>query len=176
MFSDKEIQAYKKLSAPPDLYNKIKSSVAKKSRLRMSVFVKTAGAIAACFVIATVVLIFGINKSPDITCNGQSLQSSVLFYDVSPATDMRESTALVVPFTFELREDVEITLSRGRLVDADGEAIDGTFEKGETDVWWEIPRSEKYMDCEMILKGKKNTTTIKLTCDNTEKTIKVTKK
>lgn len=176
MFSDKEIQAYKKISAPPELYYNVKSSAFEKSRVRMTVIIKTLGAVAACLVIAVAVMIFSSNKSPDIICNGQSLNSSILFYDVSQVSDIRESTALVVPFTFELHEDVEIILSKGRLIDADGAAIEGTFKKGEIEVFWEIPRSDKHMDCEMILKGEKTTTVIELTYDKTEKTITVIKK
>ena len=176
MFSDKEIQAYKKISAPPELYYNVKSSAVEKSRIRVSVIIKTLGAVAACFMIAVAVMIFASTKSPDINCNGQSLNSSILFYDVSPVSDTRESTALVVPFTFELHEDVEITLSKGRLIDADGEAIEGTFKKGEIEVFWEIPRSDKQIDCEMVLKGEKNTTVIELNYDKTEKTITVIKK
>ena len=139
MFSDKEIQAYKKISAPPELYYNLKSSVATKSRFRPSVVIKAAVSIAACLIIAVVVILYSSNKSPDIVCNGQSLHSSVLFYDVSPVSDMRESTALVIPFSFELHEDVEITLSRGRLTDSDGETVEGEFKKGDLEIFGRYP-------------------------------------
>ncbi len=175
MFSDKEIQAYKKISAPPELYGKIKSSVTTKSRFIPSVVIKTVGAVAACFIIAVAIMMFGANPEPDIICNGQELQSSMLFYDISPASDKRESSVLSVPFEIELREDTEIVLSCGRLVTSEGESVDGILKKGKLEIWWEIPESDKKIDCEMVLKGEKTTTVITLTYDNAKKAVRATK-
>ncbi len=175
MFSDKEIQAYKKISAPPELYKKIKGSVSAKNRLIPSVVIKTVGAVAACFLIAVAVLIFGAKTSPDIVCNGQELQSSVLFYDISPATDKRESTVLSVPFELELREDTELILSYGRAVTSEGETVEGILKEGKLEIWWEIPKGDKHVNCEMVLKGEKTTTVITLTYDKAEKAVRATK-
>ena len=175
MFSDKEIEAYRKISAPPELYDKIKSSEINRKRSISAGVIKTIGAIAACFILVSAVLLMMRNPSPEIICNGQVLEDTVLFYDISPASDMREAPAFTVPFEFELTDDTKVTVSYGRMVSPDGDAIDGSCLKGETEIWWELPRKGEDLSCEMILRDKHGTTVIILSYDNAEKTISATK-
>ena len=178
MFSDKEIQAYKKISAPPELYSEIKSSAVTKNRFASPVLIKTMGAVAACLVIAVAVMIFAQKPEHSIVCNGQELRDSVLFYDISPVSDMREFTAspkIAIPFELDLREDTEITVSQGETVTADGKVIEGTVKEGKIELWWEIPKSNSDISCEMMLKGEKSTTVITLTYDNEAKAVRATK-
>ena len=175
MFSDKQIETYKKISAPPELYDKIKSSSEKRSRFIPASVLRIAGAVAACLVLVSAVLLLMGRPSPEIICNGQVLEDSVLFYDISPASDMRVSPVFTVPFEFELTGDTEITVSYGRLVTPEGDEVDSTSFKGKTEIWWELPRKGEDLSCEMVLEDKNGTTRITLSYDDTEKTIRATK-
>ena len=175
MFSDKEIQAYKKISAPPEVLCKIKSSTENRKVFPRMAFVRAAGALAACVAIVIALAIFLRTPSPDIVCNGQELSDSIVFYDITPASDMRESTVFSVPFELYLSEDTDISVSFGNLVDADGETLEKTLKKGKVEALWLLNGSDRPETCEMVLEGKKNTTVITLIYDENNKSVNVTK-
>ena len=137
--------------------------------------IRIAGAVAACLVLMSAVLLLMGSPSPEIICNGQVLESSLLFYDISPASDMRASPVFSVPFEFDLTEDTEITVSYGRLVNAEGEPIDLSAFNGKTEIWWELPRNGEDLSCKMVLEYKNSTTVITLSYDDAQKTISATK-
>ncbi len=168
MFSEKQINAYKNISAPNELRSKVMSASAGKKRFSIMHTVSAVAAVAACFALIAAVVLTMQSPTPEIVCNGQVLEESVLFYDISPASDMRASPVFSVPFEFILGSDTNISVSYGRMILSDGTSVDGAELCGDVSLWWEIPRSEDIPTCEMELTVDNCITVITLTFDNAE--------
>ena len=170
MFKEKEIQAYRAIGAPQELYAKVMESQPTR-RLRLMPMVSS---LAACLVLVVVLGLFLRSNGPKIVLNGQALEDTIVFYDISPASDVRSSPEFSVPVELKLTRKAEITVSHGYMtVDGGNPSTSLTADDAVT-VWWRIERSEVMPVCEMEICDSKGTTLITLNYNNAE--ITATKK
>lgn len=167
MFKEQELNTYRSICAPEALYEKIMT--AQKPRRHWQKY--TTGLVAACLVLALGAGFFLRGGSPDIIINGQPLESSVVYYDLSPATDMRSSFTVTVPMELELPRNAQINVTEGQL-SLDGQCFGKTLNASDSvTLLWEIPRGEETLNCEMYIDDGKAVTTLTLTYEETKITI-----
>lgn len=169
MFKEQELNTYRSIRAPEELYGKIVA--AKKPQWHWQKY--TAGLVAACLVLALGAGFFFRGGSPDIVVNGQPLESSVVYYDLSVASEMRNTPVVSVPVELELPRKAQITVTEGQLI-ADGQSSAQSLKaSGTVTVLWEIPREAETLNCQMHIDDGKAVTTLTLTYE--ESTITITK-
>lgn len=169
MFKEQELNTYRSIRAPEELYGKIMA--AKKPQRHWQKY--TAGLVAACLVLALGAGFFFRGGSPDIVVNGQPLESSVVYYDLSVASEMRNTPVVSVPVELELPRKAQITVTEGQLI-ADGQSSAQSLKaSGTVTVLWEIPREAETLNCQMHIDDGKAVTTLTLTYE--ESTITITK-
>ena len=167
MFSQNQLDAYKNIKAPAELYAKIKDAKPRKKPLYL---IPIAASLAACLVILFC-SVFAQSKAymPGVLVNGQKLESSVMFYDVSPADIMESRTTpkLQVPIQLNIQEKTEITVTEGlvKFENVQNETI--TIDKSST-VYWEIEQTSPFPQCKMTLSSASATTVITLTQNETD--------
>ena len=167
MFKEQELNTYRSIRAPEELYGKIMA--AKKPQRHWQKY--TAGLIAACLVLALGAGFFFRGGSPDVVVNGQSLENSVVFYDVSTSADMRSTPVVSVPIELDLPRKSHITVTAGEL-SRDGKSCGKTLSaSGSVDLSWEIPRDGEVVDCQMRIDDGKSVTILMLTHEETKVTI-----
>lgn len=171
MFSKNELDAYKNITAPNELFQKIENGVSYKKRVSIASARRFVSALAACFIIVVGVGFYQKNRTPDIILNGQPLESSVMFYDISPASDIRTSPVFSVPIKINFKEIVHISVSHGSIVVEEHVAGDRISLSSPTMVWWNIERSEVMPKCEMKIHCNNNVTLITLEFDSAGKII-----
>jgi len=167
VFSQNQLDAYKNIKAPDELFDKIKSTKPRKKPLYL---IPVAASLAACFVILfCTVFLQSKDYKPNVLVNGQKLDSSVVFYDVSPADLMESRTMpkLSVPVFIEAQEKTEITVSEGVVKSDDLQKETVTIHNAST-VYWEIEQTVPFPQCTMTLKSASGTTVITLTQNETD--------
>lgn len=175
MFSEKELDAYKSIQAPNTLHCKIQeASRQQKHAMRLPPMGLMAA--AACLVLILGLMgFFPRQGAPEIVLNGQTLEDSVFFYDISPASELRSSPVFSVPLELTLPDETVLSVSYGQML-TDGSAPAKTLTaKGSLALWWEFPRGEELPTLEMSLNSQGKQTLITLTYDPAEKTITATK-
>lgn len=167
MFKEQELNTYRSICAPEELYDKVMA--AKKPQRHWQKY--ATGLVAACLVLALGAGFFFRGGSPDITVNGQPLESTVVYYDLSPATDMRSSPVVTVPVELKLPRNAKITVTEGQL-SLDGDpGVKSLSASASVTLLWEIPREEETLNCEMHIDDGKAVTTLTLTYEETQITI-----
>jgi len=174
MFNQREQEAYKNISAPDELYFRTKKAIQNKKRSSHKVIIGIACA-AACLITVFSINLFNTARMPQIKLNGLELESSVSFYDISPASDMRTSPSLSVPVEIELNESSEVSVSYGTMTVDDNSPCESIRLKDSHIIWWNINRGEEIPECQMRIEGEDNTTIITLKYDEAEKKITATK-
>ena len=170
MFQEQELNAYRSIQAPSELYEKIMS--ARKPKRHWGRYVT--GVAAACLVLAMGAGFFFRGGEPGIMIQGQSLENSIVYYDLSPASEMRSSPTITVPLELELPRKSRICVTHGQLT---GEGIESGKEwtaSGSVSLLWEIPRGTELPVCELSIDDGKEITTLTLTYEETK--IRITKK
>jgi len=177
MFSEKEIEAYKSKRAPKKLEFMVKDSLReeRKPKRWMKVFIASASAVAACLVCVLIISALMGNPQADITMNGQRLEGSLLFYDISPAIDMRSSPNFSIPMEIDPKGEAEITVSYGAIVLSDGTSEKKLELSEKTGLCWEIERDKSLPDCILTIDTGDSITKITLTYDYENNAIKATK-
>ena len=168
MFKEQELNTYRSITAPQELHDKIMA--AQKPKTRWSRY--AAGLVAACLVLALGAGFFLQGSEPDITINGQPLESSVIYHDLAPAAVQRTSDALTVPVELKLSGKSRITVTQGQLTLGEGEPSQEVTASGSVTLLWEIPRGASM--CQMYINGRNAVTT--LTLENEDSQIVITKK
>ena len=156
MFSKEQISAYQNVSAPSELRNKVLDACLIEKQKRSHGPLGSLAVLAACLILCIGLSLHHEAAEPEIFCNGQELSDSVLFYDISPASDMRTSPVFSIPFEFSLEQETEISVSRGSLVLSDGSYVQRVTMEGDQTLWWEIPREDEMPECEMLLTEKED--------------------
>lgn len=162
MFKEPERQAYQSIRAPQELREKIM----KKPTKRLPMYLSTA--LAACLVLAIGIGFFFQGSEPGIKINGQPLESSLVYYDLSPVSDLRSTPVLTVPVELELSGESRISVSHGRLVKEGQAPVTTMTEDGSLSLVWEIQRTEEIPPCEMTITHGKDVTTLTLEYENSE--------
>ncbi len=170
MFSNEELQSYRDIKAPEELYEKvIQSSSSHKRRLHGLTY--AAVTIAACFVIV-------FTRTPNdisVNVNGQELHKTIQFYDISPASDMRTSPVFSIPMEIDAEHETKISVSHGVLILPDGNAVMELTTDGNTTFCWEFPRGDELPLCRLKMQSGRKTSYIDLTYDNDTNIIIATK-
>ena len=168
MFKEQELNTYRSITAPQELYSKVMA--AKKPKVRWPRYV--AGLVAACLVLMMGIGFFFRGGEPGIMINGQTLENSMVYYDLAPASEQRSSGWLTIPVELELSGRSRITVTQGQLTLGEKEPSQQVAASGSVTLLWEIPRGAAM--CEMHIDGGKTVTT--LTLENEEEQIIITKK
>lgn len=168
MFEEQELNTYRSITAPQELYDKIMA--AKKPKVHWHRY--AAGLAAACLVLVMGIGFFFRGTEPDIMVYGQHLESSVVYHDLSPVAERRTSDVLTVPVELELSRKSRITVTQGQLTLGEGEPAQEVTASGSATLLWEIPRGISM--CELHIVGGKAVTT--LTLENENSQIIITKK
>lgn len=165
MFKEQELNTYRSITAPQELYERIMA--APKPKRRMPHYVT--GLVAACLVLVMGAGFFFRGGEPGIRIHGQSLESSVSYYDLAPAVEQRTSNVLTVPVELELSKESRITVTHGQLTLGEGEPEQEVTASGSVTVLWQISRGETL--CQMDIRSGKTVTTLTLEYDETQITI-----
>ena len=170
MFSEQQKATYQSIRAPQELYDKVMA--ARKPARRWTSYVPTLA--AACLVLVLGVSFFIRGGDPNIVINGQSLVSSVEYYDTAPAFEFRSVPTVTVPVELELPRATRVSVTAGELT-CDGMET-GTELKvsGSVTLYWQIPRDADPAQCEMHIGTGRNATV--LTYEYEETKIILTKK
>lgn len=168
MFKEQELNTYRSITAPQELYDKIMA--AKKPARHWPRY--AAGLVAACLVLVLGVGFFFRGGEPDIIIQGQPLETSVVYYDLAPAAEQRSSDVLTVPVELELSRKSRITVTQGQLTLGEGEMVRELTASGSVTLLWEISRGIPM--CELYIDDGSAVTT--LTLENKETQIIITKK
>lgn len=170
MFSEKERAAYQSIRAPQELYDKVMH--AEKPARRWTSYVPTLA--AACLVLVLGMGFFFRGGEPTVVIMGQSLSSSVEYYDTVPASELRSAPTVTVPVELKLPRATRVSVTTGQL-SCDG-MEPGTELKvsGSVTLYWEIPRDAEPDGCEMHIGTGKNATVLSYEYEETK--IKLTKK
>lgn len=185
MFQEKEIKAYQNLKAPDSIYNRVQESVLSQSIdekahenkiIRMRV-IRVISTIAACLILVVGIGFMNRNDSVKIVLNGQNLETKVLFYDISPASDLRSSPIFSVPLELDIHAETKLSVSYGMMRFSEDEVTVNKTVNQPVTLWWELPRSsEEIPECEMVLEDKNGVIKITLTYNSADKTITATKR
>lgn len=165
MFKEQELNSYRSIKAPQELYDKIMA--AKKPKVHWSRY--AAGLVAACLVLVMGIGFFFRGGEPGIIINGQLLDSSVVYHDLAPAAELRSSEVLTVPLELELSGRSQIVVTQGRLTLDGNEPTDELTTSGTVTLLWEVPRGAS--GCEMHIESGKILTTLTLEYEETQITI-----
>ena len=168
MFKEQELNTYRSITAPQELYDKIMA--AQKPKVQWSRY--AAGLVAACLVLAMGAGFFFRGGEPGIMINAQVLESSVAYHDIAPASEMRTSDKITVPIELELPRRSRITVTLGQLILGEKEPSQSVTSFGTVNLQWEVPRGVS--TCELHIDDGKAVTT--LTLENEESKIIITKK
>ena len=168
MFKEQELNTYRSITAPPELYAKVMA--AQKPKIQWSRH--AAALVAACLVLVLGVGIFFQGGEPGIMINGQLLESSVVHHEFSPATELRTSDQITVPVELELSGRSRILVTHGLLIDGELEPTTELTTSGTVILQWVIPRDTAM--CEMHIDSGIRLTT--LTLENKNSQITITKK
>lgn len=170
MFNEQERTAYQSIRAPQELYDKVMT--AKKPAKRWGKYVP--GLAAACLVLVMTAGLFFRGSDPVIVIQGQQLESSIEYFDLAPASEMRSSPMLTVPVELELSKRTQVCVTQGQLTDGEGQTAGELTVSGSVTLLWEIPRGADMAQCEMRIGTGKNATV--LTLEYEESKITLTKK
>ena len=168
MFKEQELNTYRSISAPQELYDKIMAAQKPKRKWRPQY---AAGLVAACLVLAMGAGFFFRGGEPGIMINAQTLESTVVFHELAPASEMRNSDVLMVPVELDLPRKSQISVTQGQLILGDAPSREVTA-FGTVTVLWEIPRGTS--KCELYIDDGKAVTT--LTLEKEDSQITITKK
>lgn len=182
MFQEKEVKAYQNLKAPDILYNRIEvlmqdESVKRKvKQVKQKRILRMVCTIAACMILVIAIGLSNHNTPTGIILNGQKLETSVWFYDISPASDLRSSPIFSVPLELDIQSKTKLSVSYGTMRFLDGEVTVNKTVHQPASLWWELPRDEAQIPvCELYLEDEQGVTKITLTYDDAEKIITATK-
>ncbi|MBQ9747743.1 MAG: hypothetical protein IJV98_03060 [Clostridia bacterium] len=177
MFDEKEIAAYRGISAPRDLRDKVLSSCTAETTKRFDLrrMTRMVSSIAACLLLATVLTTyaFGSFDAPRVSVSDRVLneQSSLTFteQDHGIAVAMyREVPVTTVPLTFDGHATLRVS---GGVMDVieDGEILYSGTEyttDGKTLVHWTVSGDETSQVLAMTVIGRFKTETIVLRFDD----------
>ncbi len=178
MFDEKEIAAYRNISAPSDLRDKVLSScmaeTPKRNDLRK--FTRVISSIAACLLLATVLTTyaFGSYGDLDVSVSDRVLneESSLTFTTQDNGIAVaahREIPVTTIPLTFDGHATLRVSGGVMNVIE-DGEiSYIGTeyATDGKTLVYWTVSGDETSQALEMTVIGRFKTETIILAYDET---------
>ena len=180
MFDQKEIRAYRAISAPKDLRDKVLSSCAEQPKRKDShIYMKWASSIAACFVLVMVLTVFAVGEygSISVSLSDSTLakEQSVVYIPnggVQPISLSRELADTYIPLTLDGHADLSVSGGVMQIVDPDtDEALYTGTEysmDGKTLVRWTVRADDTAQIFEMTVRGRFETEKIILSYDESD--------
>lgn len=176
MFTEKEIKQWQEIKASGELVmNLEKMSKTHKKKRILNNIIRVISAAAACIAVIVAVVIFVGHENTTIKINGQQLDESVCFYDISPASEMQRSSGLTIPVELYSDGKTVVTVSNGAVY------TDGSVEsksitvKEDIMLWWKISdigtKTQYYMDIDSC----GETITVILSYNEEDRSVTVTK-
>ena len=165
MFSEEQLRAYRSVKAPEFLLDAVLTSSREKEPLR-SASRWLLPLMAACLMLCVSLVFLTSRQSPvSVYLNGSELVEAVTL-DRAEGKDLRRSApTLSLPFELHLREETEISVSRGALHWEENEPVDALTAKDKVSLIWSVPSEGDFVPCRMELKSKRSTTVIVLRLD-----------
>lgn len=183
MFDEKETRAYRSISAPADLRERVLSSNAGalSARRNFSGMLRMASSAAACLVLVIVLSVFTVGNFGDVSVSvsGETLlpESSASVYPehgVAPLraqpTEKSMDPSVSFPIALTFSEKTEISVSEGEMkMTTDGEVSFGTVltADGYTLIEWYINPDDTENAFVMTLRGALKSETLTLAYDGT---------
>lgn len=164
MFTDSELNAYRNIKAPAELYKKILKT---QKRLKLRLYI--VAAVAASFVF----IVYGhiASTQSDIVVNGQKLTDSVVFYDTTSAMAKSVSSAISVPIEIKAFGKTKVKVLSG-VVSVSGSQPSNEIELSSSAIlWWEIIPDNNDSVFKMQIIDKKGVKKISLKYENTKITV-----
>ncbi len=178
MFDEKDIAAYRHISAPRDLRDKVLSSCTVETPVRRNPrkMMRVISSLAACLVLATVLTTyaFGSYGTLDVAVSDRVLneESSLTFTeqnnDIAVAM-LRDIPVTTVPLTFDGHATLRVSGGLMNIIENGEILYTGTEYKtnGKTLVHWAVSGDETSQPVEMTVIGRFKTETITLSYDET---------
>ena len=169
MFDKKQLDAYKSIKAPHELYEKVMDSQPTKNKSKIYLIPMVAG-FAACLVIFVGAFMAFDSSGLKVSVFGRELTSTVSY---NPSTEPSVASAralptLSVPVKLEISKNTEVSVSSGFILLGDSSPATSVTVDDNTELIWEIELTDKFIPCEMTLKDKNGTTTLTLTQDEAD--------
>jgi hypothetical protein len=181
MFDQKEVAAYRSISAPDSLRDKVLSSCANMAPKKRNPreYMRMVSSIAACFVLVAVLAVFGAQSygHVSVSLSGEKLredQSMIYHSPISAqvASMYREREGTAVLFEFDGHAALSVSDGVMAIVDADTQDILYTGTEyaidGKTLVNWTVHADDTAKTFEMTVRGAFKTEKIILTYDADE--------
>ena len=182
MFDEKEIKAYRELSAPANLRERVLSSPADVSSARrnFSGMLRMASSAAACLVLVIVLSVFAVGKFGDVSVSvsGESIlpEHSASVYPehgIAPLSAQPKGKSITpsvsFPIALTLSDKTEISVSHGEMKTEDGTVSFGTVLTAEDEILihWFINPDDTKNAFVMTLRGALKSETLTLANNET---------
>jgi hypothetical protein len=166
MFDQKEIKAYRAISAPADLRDKVLSSCAEQAPRKgdSRVFMKWASSIAACFVLVMVLTVFAAGEYGVVSVafpDGELIKEQSVVYvpdgGAQPVSLYRELAETVIPFSLDGHAEISVSDGIMNIIEPDTDKILYTGTEysmdGKTLVHWTVCADDTARVYEMTVRG-----------------------
>ena len=183
MFDNKEIEAYRSISAPADLRNRVLSfdTEERKPARNTARMIRRVSTLAACLVLMICFSAMAITSmgAVGISVSGDALEKNetmtVLENGVAPLSyDKRSLSQVEIPMTLAIEHETAITVSGGALCIVEEETdeiretvLSGTVYRTDSpeSLIWTVSADAEQKEFEMTLKSRFKTETITLAFD-----------
>ena len=164
MFSEEKIRAYRSVKAPETLRDAVLASSQRENGTRS--VGKWMLPVAACLVLCVSLWLLNPWQTEiSVRLDGKPLEETVTL-EIADASPLRRSApSISVPVELELGKEVEISVSKGKLI-LEGKEPASTLTVGGTVAFvWEIPSKDGAFPCTMELDENGSKTVIELRSD-----------
>ena len=181
MFNQKEIQAYRAISAPSDLRDKVLSSCAEQPLRKKDsrFYMKWVSSIAACFALVAVLSVFAAGEYGHVSVSlsgGELVKERAVVYvpedGVQPLSMQRELAETVIPISLDGHAEISVSDGIMNVIRSDTNEILYTGTEysmdGKTLVHWTVCADDTARVYEMTVRGIFDTEKIILAYDESD--------
>jgi hypothetical protein len=173
MFNQQEINSYKQVKAPDELYQKVLSSCNKPNKVN---YITKISALAACFILVMGLALSGLMGfgEAEVYVNGSKVTNNSYISLSLPKTDSRIRTVAIPQIEVNVKVNFK---DRGTVKVSEGSVGNGTEKEinGEEEIVWVVPMIESNDYYMSITPKGKETIYLKLCYDEKESIWKVVK-
>lgn len=174
MFSEEQLRAYRKVTAPAALHSKVVGQGS--ATYRAGFLLPRFAAMAACLLLifSAAFLLFREN-SLSVVLQGEELEESLSFSVSSSASAMRSAPDITLPLEILPKGETVIRVSRGSLLCPNGDRVTELTVTERITLEWGLPQEEKDFSCKMELLHRNESVRICLSYDADTQRITATK-
>ena len=176
MFSEKQIAAYRAVKAPEEVRRAVMAH-AVRTKKRSGTFLSRAGALAAAFcLVAALVFAFSPKSGgASLMLGGVAVEENAVFYDASFASEMRSTPSFSLSVDVKTEGETEVSVSRGLLVNAEGEGREEVRSAEDLSLIWVLPKEEEVFSCSLSLQDAAGATLFMLSYDPVQNALRIEK-